>query len=312
MKIVILDGLSLNPGDLSWQGFEALGACEIYGSTPPELVVSRIGGAEIAIVNKIAMTREVFAACPALRYVGELATGYNNIDLAAATEHGVCVTNVPAYSTRSVAQMVFALLLEICHHTGHHSEAVRRGKWEESTSFCFWDYPLVELWGKTMGIVGYGRIGKQVAAIAEAFGMRVLAAGGRDASESLETVLKEADVLSLHCPLTKENTGMINRETIASMKDGAILINTARGALVVESDLRDALVSGKLLGAGLDVVSVEPMRADNPLKSAPNCVITPHIAWAPTAARARLMDIAAANLKAFLTGGEQNRVNRAL
>lgn len=311
MKIVILDGYTLNPGDLSWAGFEALGDVTVYGETAPGDVAARIGDARLIIANKVPITRQVFESCPGIRYVGELATGYNNIDLQAATDHGVCVTNVPAYGTMAVAQMVFALLLELCQRCGHHSEAVHQGRWAKSRGFCFWDYPLVELDGKTMGIIGLGRIGRQVQKIAEAFGMRVLAhdVTAMPGTVPLDTVLEEADVLSLHCPLTAENEGFINAATIAKMKDSAFLINTARGPLLCERDVAAALASGKLGGAGLDVVSVEPMRPDNPLLAAPNCVITPHIAWAPVETRARLMAIAVENLRAFLAGKEQNRVN---
>lgn len=311
MKIVILDGYTLNPGDLSWAGFEALGKVTVCDETAPGDAAARIGDARLIIANKVPMTRQVFESCPGIQYVGELATGYNNIDLQAATDHGVCVTNVPAYGTMAVAQMVFALLLELCHRCGHHSEAVHQGRWAKSRGFCFWDYPLVELDGKTMGIIGLGRIGRQVQKIAEAFGMRVLAhdVTATPGTVPLDTVLEEADVLSLHCPLTAENEGFINAAAIAKMKDSAFLINTARGPLLCERDVAAALASGKLGGAGLDVVSVEPMRPDNPLLAAPNCVITPHIAWAPVETRARLMAIAVENLRAFLAGKEQNRVN---
>lgn len=317
MKIVILDGYALNPGDLSWEKFSRLGDVTIYDGTDKADVITRIGDAEIVIVNKIQMDAHVFAACKNLRYVGELATGYNNIDVAAATAHGVCVTNVPAYSTDAVAQLTFALLLELCHHCGHHSDAVHAGKWSGSRSFCFWDYPLVELSGKVLGVIGYGRIGKRVAEIGVAFGMRVLAcsSSGRIQEtppgvyiEPMERILAEADVLSLHCPLTPATEGLINHQTLSRMKDGALLINTARGPLLVESDVRDALLSGKLSGVAVDVVSVEPMRPDNPLQNAPNCIITPHIAWAPLEARERLMYIAAGNLEAFLAGKEKNIV----
>lgn len=318
MKIVILDGYALNPGDMSWAGFESLAPCTLYDATPPEDTVARIGDADLIITNKTLLTREVFEACPSIRYVGVLATGYNVVDLAAASEHGVCVTNVPAYSTMSVAQMVFALLLELCFHAGHHSDAVHAGRWTTSKSFAFWDYPLLELDGRTLGIVGMGHIGRQVARIAQAFGMQVIAYDHHAESKTppegvrfapLDAVLAEADVLTLHCPLTAENQGIINHESIAKMKDGAILINTARGPLINEADVRDALLSGKLSGAGVDVVSVEPMRADNSLLGAPNCIITPHIAWATAAARQRLMDVAVDNLRHFLLGDERNRVN---
>lgn len=318
MKIVILDGYALNPGDMSWVGFEGLAPLTVYDVTAPEEVIARIGDAELVIVNKTLLPRAVFEACPGIRYVGVLATGCNNVDLVAAREHGVTVTNVPGYSTMAVAQMVFALLLELCYHVGHHSEAVHAGRWTKSKSFAFWDYPLIELDGLTMGIVGMGNIGRQVARIASAFGMRVIAydhhaerkeppEGGRFAP--LDEVLAASDVLTLHCPLTADNKGMINATSIAKMKDGARLINTARGPLLVEVDVRAALESGKLAGAGIDVASTEPIPSDNPLLGAPNCIITPHIAWAPTAARDRLMKEAVENLRSFLAGQERNRVN---
>lgn len=319
MKIVVLDGETLNPGDISWAGFEALAPCAIYAVTAPEDTIPRIGDADIVITNKTLITPAVLDACPQIRYVGLLSTGVNVIDPALAKERGICVTNVPAYSTMSVAQMVFALLLEFCQRVGHHNEAIHRGRWQQGTSFCFWDFPLMELDGKTMGIIGMGSIGRQVARIASAFGMRVVAYDHRAAQKepppggaflpSLDAVYHEADILSLHCPLTPQTEGMIDAAAIAQMKDGAILINTARGGLLNEADVRDALIAGKLYGAGVDVVSAEPIRPDNPLLSAPNCIMTPHIAWAPTETRQRLMDIACDNLRQFLLGHERNRVN---
>lgn len=316
MKIVVLDGYPLNPGDLRWDALEAIAPCTVYDVTPPDQIIARIGDADILLTNKTPLTRETFDACPQVRYVGVLATGYNIVDTEAAKAHGVCVTNIPTYGTMAVAQLVFALLLELCHHVAHHSEAVHAGRWTQSRAFSFWDYPLVELDGKTMGIVGLGRIGRQVARIAQAMGMRVVAhePGSAEAPQGvtllpLDAVLREADVLSLHCPLTEATAGMIGRQALATMKDGALLINTSRGPLLVEADVRAALDSGKLGGAGLDVVSTEPIQPDNPLLGAPNCFITPHIAWAPVEARRRLMAEAVENLRQFLLGNERNRVN---
>ena len=248
-----------------------------------------------------------------MRYVGVLATGYNVVDVAAAKEHGVVVTNIPTYGTAAVAQYVFALLLEVCHHVGHHNAEVQKGRWTSGRDFCFWDYPLMELAGKTMGIIGYGRIGRETASLARAFGMKVVAAAPHAQDPevvSLDELLAKSDVISLHCPLTTENAGMINAETIAKMKDGVILINTARGPLVDEAALREALLSGKVQAAAVDVVSVEPIRADNPLLGLDNCLITPHIAWAPRESRQRLMDVAVENVAAFLRGEVQNNVAR--
>ncbi len=309
MKIVVLDGYALNPGDMSWAEIEALGECVIHDRTPADKAVERIGDAPIVITNKTLITAEVLAACPALRYIGVLATGYNVVDVRAAAERGVCVTNIPAYSTQSVAQHVFALLLEACSQVGLHNAAVHAGEWSAQRDFCFWKTPLIELAGKTMGIIGFGQIGRGVARIAEAFGMRVLVHSRSHGELSLSEVLREADVVSLHCPLSPETQGMIGRAAIAGMKDGAILINTARGPLVDEQAVREALDSGKLYAACVDVADREPIPADSPLLGAPRCIITPHIAWAPIAARLRLMAIAAENLRQFLRGNEVNRVN---
>ena len=312
MKIVILDGYTENPGDLSWAGFEALGELTVYEHTRAEDVAARIAGAQVVYTNKTPLTREVIAGAKDLRFIGVLATGFNVIDVAAARERGVPVSNIPTYGTQAVAQYVFALLLEICHRVGHHAGAVQEGRWTNGRDFCFWDYPLMELSGKTMGIVGYGRIGQATAQIALAFGMRVVAYDAFVRAPEvlpLSDVLEQADVLSLHCPLTPENTGMVNRETIGRMKDGVILINTARGPLIEEEALREALVSGKVYAAALDVVSQEPIRPDNPLLGLDNCLITPHIAWASRESRQRLMDIAVSNLKAFLAGHPANVVN---
>jgi len=321
MKIVILDGYTENPGDLSWDGFKKLGELTVYDRTSladKREVISRIGDAEAVITNKTPITRDTLEACPGIKYIGVLATGYNVIDTAAASERGIPVANIPTYGTAAVAQYVFALLLEMCHHIGSHSESVRRGDWAKCPDFCYWNYPLIELAGKTMGIIGFGRIGRAAAKIAEAMGMNVLAFDTyqNPAFETehtryagLDEVFAKSDVISLHCNLTPENTGIINAANIAKMKDGAMLINTSRGPLINESDLANALLSGKFSGAAVDVVSTEPIREDNPLLSAPNIIITPHIAWAPKESRARLMDIAVENLECFIKGKPQNIVN---
>lgn len=312
MKIVILDGYTENPGDLSWAGFEALGDVTVYEHTKADEVAARIAGAQVVYTNKTPLTRATLEGARELRFIGVLATGFNVVDIEAARERGIPVSNIPTYGTQAVAQYVFALLLEICHRVGHHAEAVQAGRWTNGRDFCFWDYPLMELSGKTMGIVGYGRIGKATAQIARAFGMRVAAYDAFVKAPEvlpLNDVLAQADVLSLHCPLTPENTGMVNSETIGRMKDGVILINTARGPLIQEDALREALVDGKVYAAALDVVSAEPIRPDNPLLGLDNCLITPHIAWASRESRQRLMDIAVANLEAFLSGKPANVVN---
>lgn len=312
MKIVILDGYAANPNDLSWEPLAALGEMCLYERTAPEEVAARIRDAEAVLTNKVVLTRELMAAAPKLRYVGVLATGYNVVDTAAARELGVTVTNIPAYSTDSVAQMTFALLLEICQHAGRHSDAVHNGRWTNSRDFCFWDYPLIELAGKTMGVIGYGRIGRRVAEIARCFGMNVLVwtRTPRDPEcVTLDELLAKSDVISLHCPLFPETKNLINAETIAKMKTGAILINTARGPVVNDHDLRAALDAGKLYAAGLDVSTVEPIPADNPLLGCDRVIFTPHIAWATKEARVRLMDIAVENLRAFIAGSGINVVN---
>ncbi|MDR1949303.1 MAG: D-2-hydroxyacid dehydrogenase [Spirochaetaceae bacterium] len=317
MKIVILDGHTANPGDLSWDGFKALGELTVYDRTPDAEIPFRIGSAEAVLVNKAPITRTVLEACPSIRYIGVLATGYNIVDTAAAGERGIPVCNIPDYSTAAVAQLVFALLLEICHHPGAHSDAVHAGRWTRSRDFAFWDYPLTELAGKTLGIIGFGRIGQTVAVLGRAFGMKVLACSRsrREAGENLaayvtlEKLLAESDVVSLHCPLSEDTQGLINQKTIALMKNGAILINPARGPVIVEEEVAAALNSGKLSAAGVDVVSAEPIRADNPLLSAKNCIITPHIGWAPLECRARLINIAEENLRAFIAGAPVNVVN---
>lgn len=311
MKIVVLDGYTENPGDLSWGPLQGLGELTVYDRTPPEAVLERIGDAEAIYTNKTVLSRELIQAMPSVRFIGVLATGYNVVDVQAARERGIVVCNIPTYGTDAVAQYVFALLLELCHRVAHHAQAVQEGRWTACPDFCFWDYPLIELSGKTMGIVGYGRIGQRTAQIARAFGMQVLAYDAFvQAAECvpLDELLERSDVVSLHCPLFPETRHIIRGETIARMKDGAILINTSRGPLVDEAALREALTSGKLYGAAVDVVSTEPVQPDNPLLGLENCLITPHIAWAPRESRQRLMDIAVENLRCFLRGAPQNVV----
>ena len=321
MHIVILDGYTSNPGDLSWDGIAKHGNLTVYDHTPAELTIERARDAEILITNKTALGASEIDQLPKLRYIGLLSTGYNIVDLAAAKRRGIAVANIPAYSTSSVAQLVFALLLELCNNAGVHSSSVHAGEWAGSCDFCYWKFPLVELSGKTIGIVGYGNIGRETAKIAKAFGMNIVACGrpGRHSVDgdivsdgvrmtSLENVLSRSDVVSLHCPLFPETTGLINRETIAKMKHGAILINTSRGGVLNEREVADALTDGRIGGAGLDVLLTEPPRPDNPLLSAPNCVITPHIAWATKEARTRLIRILEENLAAFLSGAPQNLV----
>ncbi|MBA4698389.1 MAG: D-2-hydroxyacid dehydrogenase [Ruminococcus sp.] len=322
MKIVVLDGYTLNPGDLNWKGLEAFGQCKVYDRTSlidVEETISRIGGAEIVFTNKTPMPKEVFDRCPEIKFVGVLATGYNVVDVNAAGEKGIPVANIPTYGTAAVGQFAIALLLEICHHIGHHSQAVQEGRWETNNDWCFWDYPLIELDGKKIGIIGYGRIGQTTGRIAQALGMKVLAydAYKNPALESktceyvnLEKLLAESDVIALHCPLFPETEGIINKDSIAKMKDEVIILNNSRGPLIVEQDLTDALNSGKVAAAGLDVVSTEPIRGDNPLLKAKNCFITPHISWASKESRQRLMDIAVNNLKEFLSGNPVNVVNK--
>ena len=319
MKIVVLDGYTLNPGDISWEGMEALGEVTVYDRTKPEEVVERIVDAEVVYTNKTPITRDTLDQCGNIRFIGVLATGYNIIDIEAAKEKGIPVSNIPTYGTAAVSQFAIALLLELCHHIGEHSDAVKNGEWTSNPDWCFWKYPLVELAGKTMGIVGFGRIGQDTGKIAQALGMKVLAfdAYKRPELESetcryadLDTLLAESDVISLHCPLFPDTEGIINKDTIAKMKTGVMIINDSRGPLIVEEDLRDALNSGKVAGAALDVVSTEPIKMDNPLLSAKNVILTPHIAWAPKESRQRLMDIAVENLQCFVDGAPQNVVNK--
>lgn len=317
MKIVILDGYTENPGDLSWEGFEDFGELTVYDRTPQGLEAERIGDADIIYTNKTPITRETLDACPTVKYIGVLATGYNVVDYDYAREKGIPVTNIPTYGTDAVGQFAISMLLEICHHIGYHSQAVHEGRWEDCPDFCFWDYPLIELAGKTMGILGFGRIGQVTGRIAKALGMKVLAYDsfenetGRQIAEyvGLDTLLESSDVISLHCPLFPETKEIINKDTIARMKDGVIILNNSRGPLIAEQDLADALNSGKVYAAGLDVVSTEPIRGDNPLLKARNCLITPHISWAPKESRQRLMDIAVDNLAQFVKGNPVNVVN---
>lgn len=318
MKIVMLDAFTANPGDLSWSEFEALGTCVVHDrSLAPEVIIERAAGAEVVITNKAVLSRAVIEALPSLKYIGVLATGYNVVDIAAATERGIVVTNVPGYSSASVAQAVFALLLELTNHTGRLSDDVGAGRWTTCDDFCFWDKPLIELEGLTMGLVGLGDIGSAVARIALAFGMKVKAARRTWAVPPppgvepvpLERVLSESDVISLHCPLTDDTRHLINADSLRRMKNTSYLINTARGPLIDEPALAAALEAGHIAGAGLDVVSVEPPKAGNVLFSAKNCIITPHVAWASRASRARLITKAAANLAAWQAGKAVNVVN---
>lgn len=317
MKIVILDGYTENPGDLSWEGFEELGELTVYDRTPKEEVIERIGDADAVIVNKTPLDRGVFEACLQIKYVGVLATGYNVIDIKAARERGIPVCNIPTYGTTAVAQMTFALLLEICHHIAEHSDAVKKGEWSNNPDWCFWKYPLMELADKKMGIIGFGRIGQAVGKLAKAFGMQVLAydanqnESGKEIGEyvALDELLAQSDVISLHCPLFPETEGIINKKNISKMKDGVIIINTSRGPLIKEEDLADALRKKKVYAAACDVVSTEPILPDNPLLGCYNSIITPHIAWAPKESRQRLMDVAVSNLKAFADGKWTNVVN---
>ena len=310
-KIIVLDGAVENPGDLSWEPLAALGELTVYDYTAPEDVVARIGDAPLILTNKTVITADIMAQCPKLRYIGVLATGYNVVDIAEAKKRSIVVANVPAYSTPTVAQFTMALLLEIALRVGHHSQVVHEGKWSACPYFSFWDYPLMELTGKTFGIVGYGSIGKAVAKLAKAFGMKVLAYSRHGCEEDyapLDELYAKSDIVSLHCPLTAENAGMIDAAAIAKMKDGVIILNTARGGLINEEDLREALLSGKVYAAASDVVSSEPIKADNPLLGVPNMIITPHIAWAATEARQRLMDVATDNVRQYLAGKPQNNV----
>ncbi|MBK9567505.1 MAG: D-2-hydroxyacid dehydrogenase [Saprospiraceae bacterium] len=321
MKIVVLDGYTLNPGDLNWDGFQQFGDVAVHDRTDftPDSVIAAIGDADVIFTNKTPLTKVVLEKVPSVKYIGVLATGYNVVDTAAAKELGIKVTNIPTYGTAAVAQYTFALLLELCHHVGAHADAVKNGEWTKCPDFCFWNYPLVELAGKNMGIIGFGRIGQATAKIAQAFGLNILAVANHQnpALESdtckyvtLVELLAQSDIISLHCPLLESTQGIINKNNIAKMKDGVLIVNTSRGPLVVEQDLCDALNSGKVGGAALDVVSSEPISATNPLLQAKNCIITPHIAWAPIDSRSRLMNIAVDNLAAFVNGSPVNVVNK--
>ncbi|MBQ8800667.1 MAG: D-2-hydroxyacid dehydrogenase [Clostridium sp.] len=321
MKIVVLDGYTENPGDLSWSGLEALGEVTVYDRTSyvdDPIIAERIGDAEIVVLNKTPISKATIDACPNMKMIAVLATGYNVVDYDYAKEKGIPVCNVPTYGTASVGQYAIALLLEVCHHIGHHSNTVFEGKWANHIDWCYWDYPLIELDGKTAGIIGFGRIGQTTGRIAKALGMNVIAydlypnESGKAIAEyvDLETVLAKSDVLFLHCNLTPENTGLINKENIAKMKDGAILINNSRGQLIDEQDVTDALNSGKLAAAALDVVYSEPIKADNPLLGAKNCIITPHMSWGAKEARQRIMNITVDNVKAYIDGAPVNVVNK--
>lgn len=310
MKIVVLDGYTLNPGDLSWEKLEKLGEVTVYDRTAPEDVITRIGDAPVILTNKVVIDRKIMTSCPTLKYVGVLATGYNVVDIAAAHELGITVTNIPAYSTDSVAQMVFAHILNITNDIAQYADEAKIGKWSANPDFCYWNKPIIELANKTLGIVGLGNIGMAVARIALAFGMKVLAATSKPQSTlpdgitagTVQDVLKNADIISLHCPLTDNTREMINSESIKTMKRTAILINTGRGPLVNEQDLAIALNNEEIVAYGTDVLSIEPARTDNPLLKAKNCYITPHIAWATTEARTRLMTIAVENVRQFIAG----------
>ncbi len=321
MKIVVLDGYTENPGDLSWKELEKLGEVTVYDRisySEDPVIAKTIGDADIAVTNKTPISKATIDACQNLKAIAVLATGYNVVDYNYAKQKGIPVMNVPAYGTASVSQYSIALLLEVCHHIGHHSESVHAGNWANNKDWCYWDYPLIELEGKTIGIIGFGRIGQAEGKIAKAMGMNVLAYDiypnetGKAIAEyvDLDTLFKKSDVITLHCNLTPENTGMINKQNIAKMKDGVIIINNARGQLINEQDVTDALNSGKIAAAGLDVVYTEPIKKDNPLLKAKNCIITPHISWAPKESRQRIMDITVSNIKSFMDGNAANVVNK--
>jgi len=321
MKIVVLDGYTENPGDLSWDGLRALGELTVHDRVSYEespAIAAAIGDADIAITNKTPISRETLGKCPNLKFIAVLATGYNVVDIACAKERSIPVANVPVYGTRSVSQFAIALLLEVCHHIGHHSESVHRGEWEANADWCYWDYPLIELAGMTYGLLGCGNIGIHTAEIARALGMHVITYDIRERDEAkalgveyvtLDELFARADVLGLQMPLLPFNTGIINRENIAKMKDGVIIINNSRGQMVVEQDLADALNSGKVACAALDVVSTEPIHGDNPLLRAKNCIITPHMSWGAKGSRQRIMDTTVENVRAWLAGAPQNVVN---
>lgn len=311
MKIVVLDGYALNPGDLSWDAFAKFGEVVVHERTPPDEILNRSKGATVLLTNKTPLRDEMIRQLPDLKYIGVLATGYNIIDIKSASDRGIVVSNIPAYGTVSVAQLTFALLLELCHHVQRHSDTVHAGKWARSKDWCYWDYPLIELAGKTMGIIGFGSIGQKVGDMATAFGMNLLGTARNRSDQShrknfqwvdIPELLERADVVSIHCPLTPETQGLINAQSLRTMKRDAFLLNTSRGPIIIDQDLADALNSGQIAGAGIDVLSVEPPKEDNPLFGAKNCIITPHIAWATKEARSRLMDTAVQNLEAFVSG----------
>jgi len=316
-KIVVLDGYTLNPGDLTWDEISALGELEVYERTAPNEIIERASGADAIFTNKVIITREIMEALRELKFIGVLATGYNVVDTEAASDEGIVVTNIPAYSTQSVAQLVFAHILNFARQVYLHGRQVRQGAWTGHRDFCFWSSPQVELSGKVLGIIGFGRIGQAIAKIGDAMGMQVIFQNHRKKEDipayakqvSLEELLRRSDYVSINCPLTADNKGFINKDTLALMKPEAFLVNTGRGPLINEQDLADALNSGKIAGAGLDVLSVEPPEDGNPLLTARNCFITPHIAWATREARVRLLNIAASNLKSFMKGQPENRVN---
>lgn len=318
MKIVVLDGYAANPGDLTWEGLKTIGECTLYDRTTPEEVLQRAAGAEVILTNKVIINADHLAALPELKYIGVLATGYNVVDTAAAKERGIIVTNIPAYSTASVAQMVFAHILNITTHVSHHSEEVRKGRWTNNQDFCFWDTPLMELREKKIGLVGLGNTGYSTARVAIGFGMQVYAFTSKSHFQlqpeikkmDLDPLFSECDIISLHCPLTAETHELVNARRLATMKPTAILINTGRGPLINEQDLADALNNGKIRAAGVDVLSTEPPRANNPLLTAKNCYITPHIAWATTEARERLMTLVISNLQSYVAGKPENVVNK--
>ncbi len=315
MKIAVLDGYALNPGDLSWDWLKELGECRIFDRTKRELIVERASGAEIVLTNKTPFDEATLKSLPELKYICVLATGYNIVDVQAAKALGIGVSNIPEYSSSSVAQMVFALALELARNAGGHAQSVRDGAWASATDFCFWKTPQIELNGLTLGILGPGKIGLAVAKIGEAFGMKVIASGSRKPlsgalrAVGIDELFRESDILSLHCPLSPQTAGIVNAERLRSMKPSSFLINTARGGLIVESELASALENGWIAGAGLDVLSSEPPKPDNPLLKVKNCVITPHIAWATEAARKRLMEIAGKNVRSYLAGSPSNLVS---
>ncbi|TYA65956.1 D-2-hydroxyacid dehydrogenase [Seonamhaeicola marinus] len=320
MKIVVLDGYTLNPGDLSWEAISNYGDLKVFERTAYNTadIIKAIGDAQIIYTNKTPLTKEVLENVPWVKFIGVLATGYNVVDVKVAKELGITVTNVPAYSTTSVAQFTMALLLEMCHNVGDHSQAVHNGDWVTSPDFCFWNSPLTELEGKTLGLIGFGQIGQATAKVAQAFGLNILVSSRTKRAEfesdslkfvALDELFSKSDIISLHCPLFDSTKGIINTTNITKMKDGVKIINTARGGLVVEEDLAKALDSGKVSGAAVDVVSQEPMQKNNPLLKAKNCIITPHIAWAPKEARERLMNTTVKNLEAYLNGKPINVVN---